>query len=250
MCSYFQLHQRRDQSPQQTSVGEYGAEILSGGNVRYGNGEYSSSFCHDERKGGVAGSRILGLALGGHRITGSRRPVTVEQYNLPLHCKAVPMCNLSSIEKYIPQERQQAWGFTKKCLFDKEFIATKLQGQDWSQLVEADLTMDDINLLLEREYIQLADAQPLGFTRVFTVLEKQDSRRRLITVPDFLNTQVLHAGFVEFDIHLPNQQELVSDLGKKAPHLVISRRFTLVLNSLKRFVHCSRLCGKGSFSFP
>lgn len=84
--------------------------------------------------------------------------------------------------------------------------------QDPSLAPEALLSENDVSTLLRMGYIRPLDQTPKGFVRVFTVLEKDNTRRRFIQSPDYVNEALCHLNFQTFGVALPDLAALTSDL--------------------------------------
>ena len=74
--------------------------------------------------------------------------------------------------------------------------------------LDAELTAADMELLLREQYIRPLESDEVvrGRVRVFSVLEKEDSRRRVVTCPDEINRLLVHPGGIE----LPHIDQLMA----------------------------------------
>lgn len=79
-------------------------------------------------------------------------------------------------------------------------------------LEEAELTEEDIQRLLDHKYIAVFSGNPekiISSVKVFSVLEKDGSRRRVIFHPALVNFFLAEAGFLDHLVHLPTVDEQV-----------------------------------------
>lgn len=157
-------------------------------------------------------SRFFGLALRGCRPQKDKKPLTLDEYATPLHVKDVPLINWQRAEATITDESRLAWNTALAMITNIEFLQLHTPSPNLETAPEADITTFDRDLLLQQHYIQPYDPRSImGVTRVFTVMEKDDTRRRLIVVPDELN-EVIDLRFKHCNIRLPSVEEIGGDV--------------------------------------
>ena len=113
------------------------------------------------------------------------KPVTAREYALPLHCKKVPRLDWDECEKHIRAELLDRWRYAKKCLIDEEFLAETTLRMEIKEPQLADLTESDLELLLGHGYIEECNQKPIATVGVFSVMEKNFSRRRFLAFYTF-----------------------------------------------------------------
>ena len=153
---------------------------------------------------------IFRLAIAGGKIKTVNRPEGV-QWNLPLHVKDVPRLVWKLADALIPPEDQDKWIYAKRCLTDSEFLSTIVPPPCLDDCLPAEITEGDLQILLRYQYVRpIAKHHVRQLVRVFTVVEKNDTRRRMICVPDLLNSILLEPG----EVNLPLFEELCEDLSQ------------------------------------
>lgn len=133
---------------------------------------------------------------------------------LPLHVNVVPRLNWDACERVIVPELQTAWPFAREHLASVARLA--MGDLQTPQLLLADLSENDVELMLRFTYCELAptDHRVRGSVRVFTLKDKLDEtgrkyrRRRIISVPDHFNALFDQAG----EVSLPTPEECMNDL--------------------------------------
>ena len=157
------------------------------------------------------GKRVLGRTLCGSINARSTRRPTIEQLNqLPLHVKSVPRISLEEVALLLAEfdDLTMIWNQAWDSLTDAQSIANILPLQ-MPPSPEADLSDDDINKLLLFDYIEETEnSQVRASVRAFTTLEKADTRRRFLAVPDLLNEIQTEPG----QISLPSIEEQLRDV--------------------------------------
>lgn len=103
------------------------------------------------------------------------------------------------------ERRWKYWVWLRECCLRPEAVAS-IPRPRWIE--EAELTQADIDKLIEYSYIsviaEISPTQATSTIKVFTVLEKNGSRRRVIFHPSLINGVLLDAGFgEEHDVSLP-----------------------------------------------
>ena len=146
----------------------------------------------------------------------SARPGSAEEWSTPAHLKHFPRSDWARLDALIHEawghcnEKMALWLWLKTSVLEPERIAALPLPQ---HLEEAELTPDDIQRMLEHKYISeyTGDtAKIVSTVKVFSVMEKDGTRRRIIFHPAMINLFIADAGFIDSLVQLPTVDDQVS----------------------------------------
>lgn len=123
-------------------------------------------------------------------------------WNLPLHVKNIQRLNWDRAESIIIPEWKDQWNYARKCMFDEQFL--RVNAPLIRNVKDAFLSEDDISSLLQHSLIEPHHGEILGTCNVFSVLELEKGRRRMIVQP-MMNETLLYAG----ECTLPSLQSVI-----------------------------------------
>lgn len=127
----------------------------------------------------------------------SKRPTTTEEWRKPLHVKTVPRINWRAARDLFSNEELIIFDKYSKYVREPaqccQTRLTELHHED------AELLHEDITLLVQANYIRpLGEGETvIGHVRVFSVLEKSNSRRRVVCCPDEYNALLSDVGNID-----------------------------------------------------
>lgn len=149
--------------------------------------------------------------------TSSKRPVTPAEWSSPIHVKSMSRADWLALELLIEEawpsssaydtEKRKLWKWLVNCVKHPDTVEN-FPAPDF--LEEAELTDKDVEELLAFQYIvEVFDTRACATVKVFTVLEKDGSRRRAIFHPKLINQFLQDAGFMTGVISLPTVLEQI-----------------------------------------
>ena len=161
-------------------------------------------------------AKILRKILSGtfRRAKLSKRPQTEDDWSTPIHCKFVTRANWPVIDALVhthwPDIIERYTYLRKLCTnppTNRDSIITL------DEVPRAELRTADVSTLRRYSYIQGISTRTkiLSIVHVHTLMEKEDTRRRVVFAPFEINNTWQHAGFGD-GLDLPKLDEQVAVL--------------------------------------
>lgn len=167
----------------------------------------NSTVCHKRIQ------TLLRNLIGGARI-GAGLPKNLasasDLLQYPLHLKKVHRLIWDDAETFILPEYIQAWSWARQCVCDERLLTAASPTQ--CNVREAFLSDEDIVQLLAFGIIEKCTTTPRNTCNVFSVLELDKNRRRMI-IETLLNDFLLYAGEVVFPTLRELQLEIMNSEG-------------------------------------
>lgn len=191
--------------------------LLRSGGARHNLSENTTRDGARRRKDAAARKyvrRLLGRAIAG-LPSGLKTQCTDREalYDLPLHVKDVPRLSWERAMGMILPELTENFLKCKRMLTDpgtlEEASAVAAKNGWCHKAAEAELSERDLALLLAHDYIEPTTSEQVrGTLKIFTLPEKQGTRRRLILVPKIFNRVLVDPG----EITLPSVEDVAADV--------------------------------------
>ena len=147
---------------------------------------------------------------------GSSRPLLQTEWEAPAHLKSFgrtdwQLLDLLICEAWSHDNRKMALWYWLKTAVTEPHLLTAIPPPQFVE--EAELTAIDIQRMLDLSYIEAFNgdlANIKSTVKVFSVMEKEGTRRRIIFHPQLINLFLADAGFLENLVELPSVDDQVA----------------------------------------